>query len=67
MWPFFQRQQSGETVSLYKGGAGQPGHAATAADSSGYTVSHQGVRPVCLAVMGKTHYLMCLFHKFNDA
>lgn len=27
-------QQSGEAVSLYKGGAGQAGHAALAADNS---------------------------------
>lgn len=37
MWPvFLQRQQSGEAVSLYKGGAGQAGHAA--ADNSNVAV-----------------------------
>lgn len=38
-----QMQQGGEAVSLYKGGAGQAGHAAAAAaaaaDNSSHTVS----------------------------
>lgn len=49
MWPvFLQMQQSGEAVCLYKGGAGQAGHAAAAADNSSHTVSQPGVGPVCL-------------------
>lgn len=63
MWPvFLQRQQSGEAVSLYKGGAGQAGHAA--ADNSSHPVSQQGVRPVCLAVISITGYFMIFFIQF---
>lgn len=61
---FLQRQQSGEVVSLYKGGAGQDGHAAAAAaDNSSHPVSKQGVRPVCLAVISITGHLLSLFVK----
>lgn len=56
----FQRQQSGEAVSLYKGGAGQAGHAAAAADNSSRTVSQQRVRPVSLAVISITEYVTLL-------
>lgn len=55
---FPQRQQSGEAVLLYKGGAGQAGHVAAAADdNSSHPVSQQGVRPVCVAA---THTARCL-------
>lgn len=70
MWPvILQMQQSGETVSLYKGGAGQAGHAA-AADNSSHTVSQPGVSPVCLTVISitlpeTTGHLLCLFIKLN--
>lgn len=64
---FLQRQQSGEAVSLYKGGAGQAGHAAAAAaaDNRSHPVSQQGVRPVCLAVISITGYFQSLFIRFG--
>lgn len=65
MWPVFSLPGAAKrrSVSLYKGGAGQTGHAAAAAaaDNSSHTVSQLGVRPVCLAVISITEYLICLF------
>lgn len=68
-----ERQQSAEAMSLYKGGAGQAGHAAAAAAADNIAIqlaSHQGVRPVCLAVISITGYFpswFITFHTFNGS
>lgn len=47
---FVRMQRSGRAVPVYKGGAGQAGHAAAAAaaDNRSHTVSQPGVTPVRL-------------------